>query len=156
MLDEGEFQRWQEAAAVAERAMSAQADAKLYNWACFLAEQSAQLAVKGLLRGLGAPAWGHDLVELGSRLAEATGERLEPRLASALQRLSRHYIPPRYPDAYASGSPAAHYGEDDAAEARRDLAAVLAYAHETWASLVAASSEEGRVGEAGEGGWPSP
>ncbi len=132
----------------AKTAMSAQAAAKLYNWACFLAEQSAQLAMKGLLHGLGEPAWGHDLVELGCRLADATGEALEPRLAAALQRLSRHYIPPRYPDAYASGSPAAHYGEEDAAEAGRDLGVVLAYAQETWGSLVAASAEgEGARGE---------
>jgi HEPN domain-containing protein len=44
------------AAGEADRVVSGarlQADAGLHNWACFAAEQAAQLAVKGLLHGLG-------------------------------------------------------------------------------------------------------
>src|SRR5206468_3938142 len=50
-LDEDEFHRWR---GEADRALSgarAQGDLGLHNWACFGAEQAAQLALKGLLHG---------------------------------------------------------------------------------------------------------
>jgi len=56
-LDAQEFNRW------LEQAGSAQATADLaraggrHDWACFLDEQAAQLAVKGLLHGIGEQAW---------------------------------------------------------------------------------------------------
>ncbi|MGH9228819.1 MAG: HEPN domain-containing protein [Acidimicrobiales bacterium] len=48
-----------------------------HNWRCFLAEQAAQMAMKALLHGLGRGPWGHDLVDLGNRLAG--GGRWPPR-----------------------------------------------------------------------------
>ncbi|MGH2736718.1 MAG: HEPN domain-containing protein [Actinomycetota bacterium] len=47
---------------MARRAADVQHAAALHNWACFAAEQAAQLALKGLLHGLGLGPWGHDLV----------------------------------------------------------------------------------------------
>lgn len=117
MVDQTEFLRWRAAADSARQSANLQAGAQLFNWACFLAEQSAQLAVKGLLHGIGAGAWGHDLVELGRALGEAIGEAVPTEVAAALRRLSRHYIPARYPDAHPSGSPGSHYGGEDADQA---------------------------------------
>lgn len=71
MVDGPEYARWRKDAGSALRSAELQADAKLHNWACFAAEQAAQLATKALLHGLGAAPWGHDLEELGRRLAEA-------------------------------------------------------------------------------------
>jgi HEPN domain-containing protein len=132
--DEPEFERWR---AEADRALASarvQADAGLHNWACFAAEQAAQLATKALLHGLGRGPWGHDLVRLGE-VAGAAGVDLQPDVMDAMRRLGRHYIPARYPDAHPSGPAAAHYGGADSAEAIRDAEVVLGAVDEAWRSL---------------------
>ena len=53
MVDSAEFTRWRAEADVARRSAALQASADVYNWACFLAEQAAQLGVKALLHGIG-------------------------------------------------------------------------------------------------------
>jgi HEPN domain-containing protein len=132
--DEAEFERWR---AEADRALAGsrvQAEAGLHNWACFAAEQAAQLATKALLHGLGRGPWGHDLVRLGE-LAVDSGVALSRGTLDAMRRLGRHDIPARYPDAHPSGSAGAHYGASDSAEAIRDAEAVLAAIDEAWRSL---------------------
>jgi HEPN domain-containing protein len=101
MLDRAEFARWSEASRNAER--------------------GAQLAVKGLLHGLGAGGW-------------------------ALRRLSRHYIPPRYPDAHPAGPPGAYYGPEDSRQALEDLALARSVVDEVWSRTLAAADggEHGR------------
>jgi HEPN domain-containing protein len=146
-LDRAEFDRWRWAAADAARAASIQRAAGMHNWACFLAEQSAQLAVKGLLHGIGRGAWGHDLVALGERLREAFETPLPDPVADALRRLSRHYIPPRYPDAHPGDSPPlAHYGPSDAEEAAADADRLIGYVDEVWNRLLAADTDEAEDG----------
>jgi len=103
VLDEPEFRRWWDSGADALAAAHVQAGSGFHNWSCFLAEQSAQLAVKALLYGMGVGAWGHDLVELGQAWGNALDEDLGATLQACMQRLSRHYIPARYPDGCASG-----------------------------------------------------
>jgi HEPN domain-containing protein len=71
-----------------------QAGAELHNWACFAAEQAAQLAARALLHGLGRGPWGHDLVRLGE-LARTAGVGFSPEVLDAMRRLGRHYIPAR-------------------------------------------------------------
>lgn len=135
MVDRDEFLRWREAAEGARRSADVQTRAHLYNWACFLAEQAAQLAIKGLLHGIGAGAWGHDLVELGRALADKMENAIPNQVAAALRRLSRHYIPARYPDAHPSGPPGAHYGREDADQALADLATILQHVDGLWTEL---------------------
>ncbi len=135
MLDEEEFRRWWDAGSDALAAARVQADAGFHQWASFLAEQSAQLVVKGLLHGIGESAWGHDLVELGQAWAAALEETLDANVLAGLQRLSRHYIPARYPDAHPAGSPGAHYGPTDSAQAIIDAEEVAATVRATWERL---------------------
>lgn len=130
-LDEEEFRRWRDEADRALEAARVQAGAELHNWACFAAEQGAQLALKALLHGLGRGPWGHDLVRLGELTAEA-GVDVPADVAAALRRLSRHYIPARYPDAHPSGPASAHYGASDADEAVADALRVLEFADGEW------------------------
>jgi HEPN domain-containing protein len=132
-VDRDEFGRWRAEADAALRAARLQADAGLHNWACFAAEQATQLAVKGLLHGLGRGPWGHDLVRLGEQIGET--DEVPVQVRDALRRLSRHYIPARYPDAHPSGPPGIHYGETDSAEALADATRVLDYVDGTWAEL---------------------
>ena len=140
MVDGPEFRRWWEAGTDALGAARVQAQAGFHQWACFLAEQSAQLAVKALLHGVGVGVCSHDLVELGRSWSEALGEDLGATVHAALQRLSRHYIPARYPDAHPSGSPGAHYGDGDSAQAIADAEHVAAAVGEGWGRLSGARS----------------
>ena len=133
-LDEEEFGRWRSEADRALQSARLQADAGLYNWACFAAEQGAQLAMKALLHGLGRGPWGHDLVQLGEAAGEA-GLDIPPEAGDAFRRLGRHYIPARYPDAHPSGPAGSHYGEADAKEALRDAEAILRFVDDRWISL---------------------
>jgi HEPN domain-containing protein len=132
MLDDSEFDRWLTAAREARAAAKLQVGAALYHWACFLAEQAAQLALKGLLHGIGAGAWGHDLVELGGRLEQSISASLPTEIATALQRLSRHYSPTRYPDAYPAGAPSAHYSKQDAEQALSDVDVIFDFVNSNW------------------------
>lgn len=142
-MDDTEFQRWREAAGNAREAAELQAERPTHaNWACFLAEQSAQLVVKGLLHGFGAGAWGHDLVELGRVVSETIDEPLPDPVPAALQRLSRHYIPARYPDAHPGGGPASHYGKEDARQALEDLATITAFVDSLWSSALETRARE--------------
>lgn len=133
-LDEDERDRWRAEADRALQAARVQEAAGLHNWACFAAEQAAQLALKALLHGVGAAPWGHDLVRLGDLVNEKE-LALDPDVADAVRRLARHYIPSRYPDAHASGTVAEHYGASDASSAIEDAELVLAFADRIWSEL---------------------
>ncbi|MGH8875671.1 MAG: HEPN domain-containing protein [Acidimicrobiia bacterium] len=132
-LDHYEFERWREQAS---RALDA---AELVRgrpeWACFLSEQAAQLAVKALLHGIGEGAWGHDLTVLVARAAAALEEAWDPGLGNVAARLSRHYIPTRYPDAHPTGPPGAHYTDLDAEQALADARLVLETVGVAWQTV---------------------
>lgn len=134
-LDADEFLRWREHAAAAAQTAGLADGGGRHEWACFLYEQAAQLAVKGLLHALGLEAWGHDLAVLESRVRSSLGGVWPHETTEAAARLSRHYIPARYPDAHASGTPSAHYTPADAAQAERDAGVVLSAVDDAWASL---------------------
>lgn len=133
-LDREEFARWRDEADRALTGARLQAEAGLHNWACFAAEQAAQLSVKALLHGLGTGPWGHDLVRLGELVREARLD-LPENVAAVFRRLGRHYIPARYPDAHASGAPASHYGASDSDEAIIDAERILRFVDDVWGSL---------------------
>ena len=133
-LDREEYERWRAEASRALRHGELAAEDGLHNWACFSAEQSAHLAVKGLLHGLGLGPWGHDLLALAQRAREAGLEISEP-VHEAVLRLSRHYMPARYPDAHPAGSPGERYGSADAAQALDDARAVISLVDEAWDEL---------------------
>jgi HEPN domain-containing protein len=135
MVDAFEFARWRQASEDTARAARVQSNAGIHNWACFLAEQAAQLAVKGLLHGIGAGAWGHDLVALGRALAENADLAIPQDVQAALRRLSRHYIPARYPDAHPSGPPALYYGAADVEQALADLILIHGFVDFVWRQL---------------------
>ncbi len=148
MLDRTEFNRWQAAAGETRRTAQTAAQGGHHNWACFLAEQAAQLSLKGLLHGIGAGAWGHDLVDLGRVLREALGEAPSEPVRTALQRLSRHYIPTRYPDAHPAGPPGDHYGSSDVEQALADLETIRRFVASSWDELTAAAAADEEAGDA--------
>jgi len=131
MVDAQEFERWRgEADRALELAQLATREG-LYGWTCFAAEQAAQLAVKGLLHGLGRGPWGHDLVALTEMLRDA-GIDVPQEVADRLAELSQFYIAPRYPDAHPSGGAGEHYTATQAARANELASGVLAWIDEQW------------------------
>lgn len=132
-LDEPEFRRWREEADRAFGAADREAAAANHNWACFLAEQAAQLAAKALLHGLGRAPWGHDLDALVQAVGEA-GIELPEEVTSGARLLTRHYIPARYPDAHPAASPGSRYVADDSAAALAAAREVLGFVDRTWES----------------------
>jgi HEPN domain-containing protein len=134
-LDRDEFERWRaQSMSAAETALLARRGGR-HEWACFLWEQAAQLATKGLLHGMGLDAWGHDLTVLGARVAETLGKGWPPEANEAAARLSRHYIPTRYPDAHPSGAPSSHYTEADAIQAESDARCIFETMDRAWTAL---------------------
>lgn len=131
MVDAEEFERWREEASRALAGAEAQAGLKLYNWGCFSCEQAAQLAVKALLHGLAKGPWGHDLDGLVNEVGLA-GFELTEEVRAAASRLGRHYIPSRYPDAHATGSPGQHYRESDWVQAQADTQTILNFIDTVW------------------------
>lgn len=133
-LDREEYGRWRSEAERALESARREGAADAHNWSCFLAEQSARLALKALLHGLGRGPWGHDLIPLGEEVGKS-GIEVSTHLQDALARLSRHYIPARYPDAHPAGSAASRYRGSDATAAIADAEQVLRFADESWRSL---------------------
>lgn len=119
--DGPELERWRRQAQAALD-LASLAAATTPSWSCFLAEQGAQLALKGLLHAVGehANAWGHDLGPLERRVAGVFGSDWPPGLVEPAMRLGRHYLPARYPDAHPTGSPDERYTPGDAGAALDD------------------------------------
>lgn len=87
-----------------------QAEASLrdgfYEWACFAAQQAAEMAVKGLIQSLGGEAWGHSV----AALIETLPENVKPNhLRDQALELDQAYIPSRYPNAHPAGFPGSAY-----------------------------------------------
>jgi HEPN domain-containing protein len=96
-----------------------------YEWVCFISQQSAEKAIKGLFQSLHAEAWGHSLSNLLLQLPE----EMKPteHIIRTAKRLDKLYIPPRYPNGFASGAPKDYYNLDDANAAINDAAQIVNY-----------------------------
>jgi Uncharacterized conserved protein related to C-terminal domain of eukaryotic chaperone, SACSIN len=76
VLDEEEYQRWMDSAKQTLDSAKVDLNSGFYNWACFKSQQSAELAVKAYLYGIGQPKAGHSIAYLLS-LIEAPQEIIE-------------------------------------------------------------------------------
>lgn len=81
----------------------------LYEEACFESHQAAEKAIKALLNYYGKERRGHSLVYL---LAEL-GVHIPVEIKECAIYLDKHYIPSRYPDVFAEGTPADYYTLED-------------------------------------------
>lgn len=86
-----------------------------YEWACFTLQQSVEKVIKALGLAQGLTLWGHSLTEM----LRLIGQHI-PVPSEILDRarlLDLYYIPPRYPNGFASGKPADYFTESQAREA---------------------------------------
>ena len=79
------------------------ASAGRHEWACFAAQQAAEMAVKAVHLSLGQEAWGHVVRRLLEELPQAVG--VTPEMLDAARTLDLHYLPTRYPNGHDAGAP---------------------------------------------------
>lgn len=111
--------RWFEEAEYDIGAAKDNLDKARYNWACFIAQQAAEKAIKSIyiLRGESAERV-HSIAVLikGDAKRQITGiPEMAVDLESAME-LDRHYIPTRYPNGVPFGKPYEFYSEEKAKE----------------------------------------
>ncbi|MEM0458704.1 MAG: HEPN domain-containing protein [Thermofilaceae archaeon] len=133
-LDEEEYGRWMLSARRTLESSRRDAEAGDFNWACFKAHQAAEKALKALLWGVGSPVFGHSLVSLVNRLAEA-GFEVDERVRELAARLGKFYTPTRCPDVWEEGVPEDYYTRSEAEEAIRQAEEVISWVEAKWKSL---------------------
>ena len=117
---QGEAARWLAQAEYDLRAAQSNAEHQLYSYACFIAQQSAEKALKAFLYAQGErEVLGHAVGDLSKRAA--TFKKDFAAITRQAQKLDRFYIPTRYPNGLPGGIPAESYDKEDA-----DLALELA------------------------------
>jgi HEPN domain-containing protein len=99
--------------------------AAYYEWACFVSQQSAEKALKGLYQAFAGEGWGHSILALLGGLEERMP--ISEELKSSARLLDRMYIPTRYPNGFDRGIPADYYGLNDAEEAIGCAASILEF-----------------------------
>jgi len=100
-----------------------------FNLVCFLAQQSAEKALKGYLYFKGADEiWGHSVAELCEDATHFDDgfKSLKGKAAS----LDKYYIPTRYPNGLPGGIPAEAFDEHDAERALALAQSVLDFVKE--------------------------
>ena len=103
----------------------AQRASGFYEWACFISQQASEKALKAVVQKLGGEAWGHSIVELLRPLQERLA--VPDTLQGSAVNLDRYYIPARYPNGWAAGSPADYFSDEDANVAIGHSEAILRF-----------------------------
>lgn len=97
---------------------------KFWEWACFTAQQSAEKAVKALLMYHGLTVWGHAITPM---LRSMDKLAVPERIIQHAQLLDIYYIPTRYPNGLAEGSPADYFNQEKAQEAYEAAKTILQF-----------------------------
>jgi HEPN domain-containing protein len=90
-------------------------DRGFYEWACFTTQQSAEKVIKAMAMKEGITLWGHSLTEMIDLLSKKM--KIPEEIEEKARLLDLYYIPPRYPNGFASGKPADYFSEKQAREA---------------------------------------
>ena len=104
-----------------EQAKASRADGR-HEWACFAAQQAAEMAVKALHLSAGQEAWGHVVARLLADLPFATGD-----LSDKGKVLDNFYVATRYANGHPEGAPFEHYGPIQSEQAIQYASEILAF-----------------------------
>ena len=104
-----------------EQAVASQRDGR-HEWACFAAQQAAEMAVKALHLSLGQEAWGHVVARLIAELPEPPDD-----LKEKAKVLDNYYVATRYANGHVEGPPYEHYGVLQSTEAIAHATEILAF-----------------------------
>ncbi len=116
LFDQEEFERWFNQAQNTLNSAIHDINIGDYNWCCFKCQQSAEYAVKALIRGFGQMAVGHSILKL-IEILESADLPIPEEIKIGARSLDMHYIPARYPDAYPAGAPFEFYDQKTAQSA---------------------------------------
>jgi len=86
-----------------------------FEWACFVAQQAAEKALKAVFQRLNAAVWGHSVYDLLRILAET--RTVDEDLSHSARLLDKYYVPTRYPNGFDVGSPYEYFTNKDADDA---------------------------------------
>ncbi len=96
-----------------------------HEWACFAAQQAAEMAIKAVHLKLGQEGWGHVVRRLLEELPSVASVPSE--LLEGARVLDAYYIPTRYPNGHPAGPPGEHYGSLQSEEAIRHARAIVEF-----------------------------
>lgn len=105
-----------------EKAEASRRDGR-HEWACFAAQQAAELAAKALHLAHLQEAWGHVVARLLAELPLDVPEELIDK-AKVIDAFS---VPSRYPNGHDEGPPYQHYGRIQSEEAIRYAGEILEF-----------------------------
>ena len=105
-----------------EQAVSSERESS-HEWACFAAQQAADLAAKALHLKQGQEAWGHSVARLLADLPNAPDDTLVDRGRV----IDNFYVPTRYPNGHPEGPPFEHYGPIQSREALTHAREIIAF-----------------------------
>lgn len=103
----------------------AQFEDGFFEWACFIAQQATEKAVKAVYQKFGAEAWGHSVTDLLRGLGEKVA--ISGDLMDKARYLDKFYIPARYPNGWASGIPSEYINKEDAQNAISNSEKILQF-----------------------------
>ena len=84
-------------------------------WACFIAQQAAEKAIKAVYQKRGGVAWGCSVADLLQGLSSDC--KIPSDLSRVARNLDRWYIQARYPDGFPQGKPGDYVDMEDAKDA---------------------------------------
>ena len=96
-----------------------------YDWCSYQCQQSAEKALKALLRSHGNEMRGHDLPDFVKVLKKSV--KVPKTVAAAAHKLDVHYFRPGYPDSITAGYPAEFYDEKVAQECIKHAETILKF-----------------------------
>ncbi|MGC9315170.1 MAG: HEPN domain-containing protein [bacterium] len=88
-----------------------------HEWACFMAQQASEKALKATAQNRNAVLWGHSLKEMLMALKENCEIDLADNLMERARNLDKYYIIARYPNGFNTGIPHDYFGEKDSEDA---------------------------------------
>ena len=105
-----------------EQAESSKSESR-HEWACFAAQQAAELAVRALHLAKGQEAWGHVVARLLRELPFDPPADLVDKGSV----LDNFYLPTRYPNGHPEGAPFHHYGKLQSDEAVKYAGEIIGF-----------------------------
>ena len=102
-----------------------------HEWACFIAQQGAEKAVKAIHLSLRQQAWGHVVAKLIRELPDDF--QPEDELIEKARVLDSFYIPTRYPNGHPEGAPFEHFGPLQSEEAIDYAGEIIGFARDKMA-----------------------
>ena len=96
-----------------------------FDGVCFLAQQSAEMAIKSLCLHFKLECWGHAISRLLPSLEEDIS--IPSTILDIGKKLDKYYIPTRYPNGFEIGAPKDYFTSQEAEEAIENAEEIIEF-----------------------------